>query len=148
MNKGIGENGLALIKKWESLRLRAYKDSVGIPTIGYGTIRVDGVPVKMGDTCTVEQAEHWLLQHINDEVESCINRVVKVELNQNQFDALCSFIYNLGCSNFSKSTLLKNINAENFNVAYYEFQKWNRAGGKVLLGLTNRRQDEANLFIS
>jgi len=145
----IGDTGLALIKKWEGFSAEAYLDSVGIPTIGYGTIRLpNGTRVTLGMTCTKEEAEEWLEHHINNKVTPCITETVKVALTQPEIDAIYSFIYNLGCANFKSSTLLKKINSEDFEGASLEFSKWNRAGRKVIAGLTARRQDEAKLFIS
>lgn len=139
--------GINLIKGFEGKRLTAYDDGVGVWTIGYGTIKYpNGVRVKKGDTCTDTQAESYLK---NDLVkfESAINRLVKVPLNQNQFDALASFTYNLGEGNLSKSTLLKKLNAKDYLGAADQFLVWNRAGGKVLNGLVRRREAERNLFL-
>lgn len=143
----IGSHGLEIIKKWEGFKAQAYLDPIKIPTIGYGTIKVDGKPVKLGMTCTKEQAEKWLEEHVNEEVVPCIEKLVKVPLTQYQFDALCSFIYNLGCGNFSNSTLLRLLNEKDYLGASKQFIKWNRAGGKILTGLTNRRRDETSLFL-
>lgn len=140
-------SGINLIKGFEGLRLKAYDDGVGVWTIGYGTIRyLNGVRVKKGDTCTDAQAEQYLR---NDLVtfENAINRLVKVSLTQNQFDALASFTYNLGEANLSSSTLLKKLNSKDYKGAAAEFLKWNKAGGKVLGGLIKRRQAEMKLFL-
>ena len=141
------QTGINLIKGFEGKRLTAYDDGVGVWTIGYGTIKYpNGVRVKKGDTCTDAQAESYLK---NDLVkfESAINRLVEVPLNQNQFDALASFTYNLGETNLSKSTLLKKLNAKDYLGAADQFLVWNRAGGKVLTGLVRRREAERNLFL-
>lgn len=141
------QSGINLIKGFEGKRLSAYDDGVGVWTIGYGTIKYpNGVRVKKGDTCTDAQAESYLK---NDLVkfESAINRLVKVPLNQNQFDALSSFIYNLGETNLSKSTLLRKLNAKDYKGAADQFLVWNKAGGKVLTGLVRRREAERNLFL-
>lgn len=141
------QTGINLIKGFEGKRLTAYDDGVGVWTIGYGTIKYpNGVRVKKGDTCTDAQAESYLK---NDLVkfESAINRLVKAPLNQNQFDALASFTYNLGETNLSKSTLLKKLNAKDYASAADQFLVWNRAGGKVLNGLVRRREAERNLFL-
>lgn len=139
-------NGINLICGFEGLRLKAYDDGVGVWTIGYGTTIINGVKVKKGDTCTESQAEQYLR---NDLVvfENAINRLVKVPLNQNQFDALASFTYNLGEGNLSKSTLLKKLNAKDYKGAAAEFPKWNKAGGRVLAGLVKRRKAEMELFL-
>lgn len=140
------ETGLNLIKSFESLRLDAYKDSVGIPTIGYGTIRIDGNPVQMGMTITEDQADYYLKTEV-EEFEKVINHSVAVELTQNQFDALVSFTYNLGSGNLLKSTLLKKLNAGDYQGAADEFPKWSMAGGHVLAGLLRRRNAERDLFL-
>lgn len=140
-------SGVNLIKQFEGKRLVAYQDSVGVWTIGFGTIKYpNGQRVKKGDTCTDSQAETYLK---NDLVkfENAINKLVKVKLNQNQFDALASFTYNLGETNLANSTLLKKINAKDFKGAADEFLKWVNAGGKRLQGLVNRRNAERSLFL-
>ena len=141
------QSGISLIKGFEGKRLNAYYDGVGVWTIGFGTIKYpNGVRVKKGDTCTEAQAESYLK---NDLVkfENAINRLVKVPLNQNQFDALSSFTYNLGETNLSSSTLLKKLNAKDYAGTADQFLRWNKAGGKVMNGLTRRRESERNLFL-
>ena len=141
------QSGISLIKGFEGKRLNAYYDGVGVWTIGFGTIKYpNGVRVKKGDTCTEAQAESYLK---NDLVkfENAINRLVKVPLNQNQFDAISSFTYNLGETNLSSSTLLKKLNAKDYAGTADQFPRWNKAGGKVMNGLTRRREAERNLFL-
>ena len=141
------QSGISLIKGFEGKRLNAYYDGVGVWTIGFGTIKYpNGVWVKKGDTCTEAQAESYLK---NDLVkfENAINRLVKVPLNQNQFDALSSFTYNLGETNLSSSTLLKKLNAKDYAGTADQFPRWNKAGGKVMNGLTRRREAELILFL-
>ncbi|PQK86771.1 lysozyme [Pantoea ananatis] len=135
--------GMDLIKRFEGLKLEAYRDSVGIPTIGYG--HTSGV--KMGDVITCEQADKYLREDLLL-AELTINTNVKVKLTQNQFDALASFVFNLGSGNFVKSTLLKKLNAGDFAAAADEFGKWVNAGGKKLAGLVKRRAAEREVFIS
>ena len=130
----ISQKGLDLIKNFEGLELKAYKDSVGILTIGYGST---GSHVKSGMTITAEQAEELLKQDVS-RFEKGVNDLVKVSLTQNQFDALVSFSFNLGLGNLKSSTLLKKLNASDYTGAVNEFLRWNRAGGKVLNGLTRR----------
>jgi lysozyme len=137
----ISQDGIALIKRFEGCRLEAYLDSVKIPTIAYGRTK----NVKMGDTCTQEQAEKWLEEELS-EYEGYINDMVKVDLKQCQFDALCSWVYNLGPTNLRESTLLKVLNEGNYNSVPAEIKRWNKAGGKVLEGLMRRRRAEALLF--
>jgi lysozyme len=149
----ISENCLDLIKKWEGFRTNAYLDPVNIPTIGYGTIRYpNGQKVRIGDVVSEPEAEA-LLKLECDEFAETVNKAVKVSLNQNQFDALVSFCYNVGTSQeagFLGSTLLKKLNATDYTGAADQFLVWNKAtvnGTKVVLpGLTNRRKDEKALF--
>lgn len=141
------QTGVNLIKGFEGKRLVAYDDGVGVWTIGYGTIKYpNGIRVKKGDTCTEPQAESYLKSDLV-KFENAINRLVKVPLNQNQFDALSSFTYNLGETNLSKSTLLKKLNAKDYKGAADQFLVWNKAGGKVMNGLVRRREAERNLFL-
>ena len=137
----ISQEGIALIKRFEGCELEAYLDSVGIPTIAYGRIK----NVRMGDTCTQEQAESWLEEEL-PEYEGYINDLVKVDLTQCQFDALCSWVYNLGPNNLKESTLLRVLNEGDYSSVPAEIKRWNKAGGKVLEGLVRRREAEALLF--
>lgn len=140
-------SGINLIKGFEGKRLKAYDDGVGVWTIGFGTIKYpNGVRVKKGDTCTESQAEQYLR---NDLVvfENALNRLVKVSLNQNQFDALVSLTYNIGTGAFKDSTLLKKLNAKDYKGAAEQFPRWNRGGGRVLNGLVKRRKIEMELFL-
>ena len=145
----ISKDGLELIKYFEGLSLKPYLDAVGNPTIGYGnTYYENNQKVKMTDpSITKERAEELLENIANQDFASFVNRYVNVELNQNQFDALVSFTYNLGPVNFRNSTLLKKINLKDFDGASNEFPKWTRAGGKVLRGLVTRRNKERDLFL-
>ena len=142
----ISNNGLNLIKQFEGLRLNAYDDGVGVWTIGYGTIKYpNGTLVKKGDKITQAQADQYIANDVAT-FERAVNMLVNVPLNQNQFDALVSFTYNLGATNLSASTLLKKLNSKDYNGAAGEFQKWNKAGGKVMTGLVRRRKAEMELF--
>lgn len=145
----IGVNGLALIKKFEGCKLKAYQDSVGVWTIGYGNTYYENmVNVKKGDIITQARAEQ-LFPLIVSKFASGVRKRVKSTINQNQFDALVSFTYNVGFGNFDKSTLLKKVNASPYDDSITsEFMKWNKAGGKVLKGLTARRKAEAHLYFS
>jgi len=136
------QTGIDLIKKWEGLKTKAYKDVVGVWTIGYG--RTKGVTSSMVITPTM--AENFLKEDLT-EYERYVNSLVKVPLTQSQFDALVSFIYNLGPTNFSRSTLLEKLNAGLYSEAAKEFDKWVYAGGKVYAGLEARRADEKQLFM-
>lgn len=136
------ERGLSLIKSFEGLRLQAYQDSVGVWTIGYGATR----GVKAGMTITMDQAERMLVNDVQ-RFEPDLDRLVKVPLNQSQWDALMSFVYNLGAANLESSTLLKLLNQKDYASAADQFQRWNRAGGKVLQGLVARRAAERAMFL-
>ncbi|EUL62006.1 MULTISPECIES: lysozyme [Enterobacteriaceae] len=142
------EKGIALIKEFEGCKLTAYQDSVGVWTIGYGwTQPVDGKPIRAGMTIKQETAERLLKTGLVS-YESDVSRLVKVGVTQGQFDALVSFTYNLGARSLSTSTLLRKLNAGDYAGAADEFMHWNKAGGKVLNGLTRRREAERALFLS
>jgi lysozyme len=143
-------NCLDLVAEFEGLRLEAYLDPVGIPTIGYGTIRYpDGRKVQLGESITEREAEAFLTFECNN-VGKEVTALVKVPLNQNQFDALVSFCYNAGLGAFTDSTLLRKLNASDFPGAVAEFLKWNKGTIKgvkqELRGLTRRRTKEKELF--
>ncbi|WP_198080339.1 lysozyme [Acinetobacter calcoaceticus] len=147
MSKVTSNSGLNLIKDFEGKRLAAYDDGGGVWTIGYGTIKYpNGVRVKKGDTCTEKQAEDYLRNDLA-KFETAINKLVKVPLTQNQFDALASFTYNLGETNLANSTLLKKLNKGDYQGAADQFSLWNKAKGKILDGLTRRRATERALFL-
>lgn len=138
----ISKDGLELIKKYEGLRLKAYKCPAGIPTIGYG--HTNGVT--MGMEISQSVAEKYLLEDIAP-IERALN-ALHINLRQGQFDALVSFIFNLGQGSFNESTLKKKIlaSAPDSEICA-EFKKWNKAGGKVLAGLVKRREDEARTWV-
>lgn len=147
----VGKKGLDLIKEFEGLELNAYPDPAtgGAPwTIGYGwTQPVDGKPVVKGMSISLDKAEELLVKGVVPYANR-VTALVKVPVNQNQFDALVSFAYNLGVANLQNSTLLKKLNVKDYSGAADEFLKWNRAGGKVMKGLTRRREAERRLFLS
>lgn len=144
----ISDKGISIIKQFEGLRLTAYQDSVGVWTIGYGwTHPVDGKPIRPGMTIKEETAERLLRTGLVG-YESDVSKLVKVKLTQGQFDALVSFAYNLGARALSTSTLLQKLNAGDYAGSADEFPRWNKAGGKVLPGLTRRREAERALFLS
>ncbi|MGX5032006.1 lysozyme [Enterobacter hormaechei] len=141
------DKGIALIKQFEGCKLTAYQDSVGVWTIGYGwTQPVDGKPIRAGMTIKQETAERLLKTGLVS-YESDVSRLVKVGVTQGQFDALVSFTYNLGARSLSTSTLLRKLNAGDYAGAADEFLRWNKAGGKVINGLTRRREAERALFL-
>lgn len=134
--------GLRLTESFEGDRLRAYQDSRGIWTIGYGHT----AGVYPGMTCTQEQAESWLAQDIAW-AETEVNRLVKVPLTQSEFDALVDFTFNCGAGSFEHSTLLVLLNHNDHAKAAQEFVKWDKAGGVELPGLLRRRRAEAEEFL-
>ena len=136
-----GTKGIELIKHFEGCELEAYKCAAGVWTIGYGHIK--GVTPE--SAITQEQAEQMLVEELN-EYEGYINDMVTADLNQDQFDAMVSWVYNLGGGNLKASTLLKTLNVGDYNGVPAQIMRWNKAGGKVLEGLTRRRQAEADLF--
>ena len=137
----ISKEGIALIKKFEGIELQAYQDSVGVWTIGYGHTK----GVKEGDNISLKKAEQMLEEELV-EYEGYINNMVELGLEQNQFDAMVAWVYNLGPTNLGQSTLLKVLNQGLFNEVPYEIKRWNKAGGEVLNGLVRRREAEALLF--
>lgn len=141
--------GLNLIKKYEGLRLTAYLCPAGVPTIGYGSTRhPNGKKVLLGEKLKSEKEATQLLLATLSPFEDAVNKHLP-NLNQCQFDALVAFSYNVGTGALVKSTLLRKAKANAADPSILdEFLKWNKAGGKVLTGLTNRRRDEANLYFS
>lgn len=137
----ISENGLNFIAAHEGYSDKAYPDVVGVLTIGHGHTQ----GVKEGETCNRAQALLWLHADCQTAVD-CLSHHVSVPLNQNQFDALCSFVFNLGCGALQSSALLRLLNAGDYNGAANQFKRWCYAGGKIVDGLKKRRDDEAALF--
>ncbi len=141
--KRINANGLLLIKSFEGLRLSAYRDAVGIWTIGYGTTR----GVKPGMRISEAEAEKFLQEDLT-RFEQAIHEALSVPVNDNQFSALVSFTYNIGSGAFRSSTLLRLLNqGEDVRNVAAQFLRWDKAGGKVLAGLTRRRNAERALFL-
>jgi lysozyme len=146
----VSQNCLDLIKKWEGFRAKTYLDPIGIPTIGYGTIRYPNEQkVQLGDVISEPEAED-LMKLECDEFSEIVNKAVTASLNQNQLDALVSFCYNVGVGAFQESTLLKKLNTKDYKGAAEQFLVWNKGtkgGVKIVLeGLINRRKDEKALF--
>lgn len=138
--------GIGLIKKYEGRRLDAYQDSVGVWTIGYGHTNAAGPPpVRPGDRISEIEAAEILRKDLK-KYEKYVEELVTVPLKQNQFDALVSFCFNVGPGNLKKSTLLRKLNAGNYDEVPREFTKWTLAGGKELPGLVKRRRAEAEMF--
>jgi len=152
------QTGLDLIKRFEQLRLAAYRCPAGVLTIGWGSTMCDGKPVQLGQTCTIGEADRWF-RHDVEIAEADVRRAFVVPLNQNQFDALVSLIYNVGyggkarsgigvLTNGAPSTLRRKLNAGDYRGAAEQFDKWIQGGGKVLPGLVRRRAAERALFES
>lgn len=145
--KTTSDVGLDLISGFEDTRFKAYDDGVGVWTIGTGTtVYPNGVKVKQGDTCTLEQAKTYF-KHDLAKFEKTVNESVTVPLTQNQFDALVSLTYNIGSGAFKNSTLLTVLNKGDYQGASDQFLVWNKAGGKVMNGLVRRREAERALFL-
>lgn len=146
----IGQKGLDLIKSFEGLYLKPYLCPANVPTIGYGnTFYENGNKVTLKDPIITEARAIELLMFELGMYEQKVDSYCIDTINQNQFDALVSFCYNVGPGNLKSSTLLKKVNANpNDPTIRTEFLKWNKGGGKVLAGLTKRRTAEANLYFS
>lgn len=142
MTRVTSSRGRDLVESVEGLRLKAYLDGNGIPTIGYGSTG----NVKMGDTITAEQADARLAADLHT-AEATVNSAVRIPLNQNQFDALVSFCYNIGQGNFRASTLLKTLNSGDLDGAMNGLMMWVKVAGKFSQGLMNRRTKEKELFM-
>lgn len=135
------QSAVDLIKASEGLRLTAYRDSAGILTIGYGSTG----GIKPGQTITPEQAEAMLVDDL-DEAADAVRKLVTVPLTQGQFDALCSFVFNLGAGRLRDSTLLRLLNQGKYGEAAAQFRFWVMAGGQSLPGLIKRRAAERAMF--
>jgi lysozyme len=144
----VTNDALKLLHKYEGLVLDAYLCPAKVPTIGYGnTFYEDGSKVKIGDKITKERAIELFENILENNFASQVKRLIKSRVTNNQFSALVSFAYNVGVGNLKRSTLLKLVNSNpNDPAIRNQFMRWNRAGGKVLLGLTRRRESEANLY--
>ncbi|WP_296683340.1 lysozyme [Flavobacterium sp.] len=146
----LNDKGYDLIKKFEGYSDKPYKCPAGIPTIGYGnTYYPNGVKVKLTDKPITKEYANEILAFIADNFAKDVLKVVKSNISVNQLNALTAFAYNLGMTNFRNSSLLKlvNHNPNDANIAK-EFLKWNKANGKVLNGLTNRRIAESALYFT
>jgi GH24 family phage-related lysozyme (muramidase) len=143
MHKRDLSGGADIIKQFEGLRLKAYKDSGGVWTIGWGSTR----GVKAGMVITRAQAETMFQADFMDAMTP-VQRSLKVQVNDNEFAALVSFCFNVGAGAYNKSTLLKKLNASApLTQVADEFMKWNKVKGRVVAGLTRRRSLERALFL-
>lgn len=152
----MSAHGLQLLEQWEGFKLNVYKDSAGLPTIGVGhlltkselssgKITIKGVPVNYADGLTEQQVTDLLGQDVQP-AAAAVNNGVKVPLNQNQFDALVSFTFNVGTGAFNGSTLLKVLNQKQYDQVPTQLLRWTRSGGQVVQGLVNRRNNEIQLW--
>ena len=143
----INQAAVDLVKEFEGLRLTAYRDAVGVWTIGYGTTAAAGVGIvpRAGLTITEPQADEYLRIAL-DKFAAKIAPHIRVPVTDNQFGAIVSLAYNIGPGAFIASTLLRKLNAGDYIGASAQFARWNKAGGKVLAGLTRRRAAERALF--
>jgi lysozyme len=135
--------GRKLIEQFEGFSPSAYQDQRGIPTIAYG--HTSGV--KMGDSCTLWEADEWLAQDLKT-AEDAIAKMVTCGLTQNQYDALISLVFNIGQGNFSRSTVLRELNILQYRAAADAFLMWCRTNGNVNAGLQRRREAERALFLT
>lgn len=144
----ISARGINLIKRFEGRFLKAYYCPAGVLTIGYGHTNLSGVKPKVvpGMTISAADADRILVDTLAAVYEPAVRRNVKREINQHQYDALVSFVYNVGEGNFRKSSVLRAINSGNFNAVPSHLMKWTKGGGRVLKGLVNRRQAEGALW--
>ncbi len=145
----INQAGIDIIKKWEGFKAEAYSDAVGVWTIGYGTTAMAGVGIdpKPGRRITEAQAEEYLRRGVN-KFANDIRRHITAPINENEFAAFVSLAYNIGPGACRKSSALRHFNAGNKAKAADAILLWNKAGGKVLRGLVNRRQEERALFLA
>lgn len=137
----VSDKGLALIKEFEGCKLTAYKDIVGVWTIGYGHTR----SARQGMVITQAQADELLALDVATHASS-VYKALQVKLEQHQFDAVVSLAFNVGVSAVRNSTLMKMINRGDVKPAAAQFDRWNKAGGKVLAGLTRRRAAERKMY--
>lgn len=152
----MSERGLELLTEWEGFKTKVYKDSAGLPTIGVGhlltkselssgKLLLEGKEVKFHNGLSREQVVALLEQDIVN-YEKTVRETVNVPLNQNQFDALVSFCFNVGQRAFSSSTLVKRLNAKAYSEIPAQLLRWTRAGSRVIKGLINRRNNEIKLW--
>jgi lysozyme len=157
MKMQMSENGKQLLAQWEGIELKVYKDSAGLPTIGVGhlltrdeltsgKIVICGQPIKYGNGLTHQHCIDLLDQDLAA-FEDTLNQCVKIELRQNQFDALVAFTFNVGANAFKGSTLLKVLNQGRFSEVPEQLRRWCFAGGQKVQGLANRREKEIQLWV-
>ena len=145
----LSTNGFNLLAELEGVVLNPYKDSVGIPTIGIGsTYYEDGTKVTMKDKAITKERAIQLAKNVVKSFEEQVNKSILLPMTQNQFDAMVLLCYNIGKSGFARSSVVRNFNLGNIQRAADSFLLWNKAGGRVVQGLTNRRKKERELFLT
>ena len=144
----VNQTTIDLIAKWEGCKLKAYKDVAGIWTVGYGlTSRAGFIDVGPDTELTQEEAD-WYLEKVVDDFANKIRPMIAAPINENQFGAFVSLAYNIGTGAFSRSSALKHFNVGRTELVPDAIRMWKKAGGKVVQGLINRREDEIRLFIT
>jgi lysozyme len=146
----LDDNGYKLIQGFEGLSLVPYKCSAGVATIGWGaTFYPSGIKVTMQDKPISLATASWMFRTIADKFAVDVDKMIKANINQNQFNAIVSLAYNIGLAGLAKSSLLKKVNANPSDPTITNsFLVWNKAGGKILNGLTKRRAIEAKLYFA
>lgn len=145
----LSSNGFKLLGELEGIVLKPYRDSVGVPTIGIGsTYYEDGTKVKMTDKPITTERAIQLAKNVVKSFEAKVNQVILLPMTQNQFDAMVLLCYNIGESGFARSSVARHFNKGNLQLAADSFLLWNKAGGRELRGLTNRRKKERELFLT
>ena len=141
--------GFEIVKYFEGFHSKPYLCPAKIPTIGYGSTRgFDNKKIRINAAEITKEEGQTLLERDIKSAENSVTRLIKVEMNENEFSALCSFVYNLGSGRLQSSTLRAKMNRSDYEGAANEFPKWRRAGGKILRGLVLRRKMEQKLFLS
>uniref|UniRef100_A0A6C0JTK5 Glycoside hydrolase n=1 Tax=viral metagenome TaxID=1070528 RepID=A0A6C0JTK5_9ZZZZ len=152
----ISERGLKLLSDWEGLRNEVYLDVAKFPTIGIGhlltkdelssnKILIDGINVDYSFGLTNIQIERLLVKDLM-KIEEKINKLITVDISQNQYDAIVIFVFNIGIGAFERSTFLKLLNNKKFDQLPNQFRRWNKSGGQIISGLIHRRENEIKLF--
>ena len=154
----MSQNGAQLLAEWEGFETEIYDDAAGLPTIGVGHLltkneRDSGKIIIKGQAVDYKQglSEQEVLDLLAQDLErfeAAVNDAVQVGLSQHQFDALVSFAFNVGTQAFKSSTLLKKLNQGLYDEVPAQLRRWNKAGGKVIQGLVNRREKEIALWQS
>jgi lysozyme len=140
----VSQRGIDFIKRFEGFRPMAYRDMGGVWTVGYGHTGPDVTEALIITEATAQKLLEADVRHF----ELCVENALHRDVNQEQFDALVSFAFNVGCHAFQRSTMLKHINAGNHDSAVAEFIRWNKVGEREVEGLTRRRRAEADLYRS